>query len=314
MQICAFTDCKLPLTDYKSGRFCELHSASSRICGIIPCGRPIALGGPTCNNPGHQAWYVAYCNRFKRLSYPGVRRVIRRRDQHEAEPAAGEPGNQDVQPGAPALEVQLPPLDGIPGHQVVHTFRARTVYCLQTIQWACGMPIGWGKCYKAESQPQVLQIMDRVWASAPNDRPSFMVYDDACDLLRHIVTQDPQSAWLANTKFIVDAWHYTGHRATDVLCRLWCNPAPTNGSQPDLVRVEQDANGEKHLTRAFNTETAEQFNSWLTSYESQMRQMSDVSYDFFMHVLMMLFAERLERQIVRGRRGLEDDDSGNESD
>ncbi|KAJ7873634.1 hypothetical protein B0H14DRAFT_3131234 [Mycena olivaceomarginata] len=64
-----------------------------------------------------------------------------------------------------------------------------------------------------------------------------------------------------------------------------CNPAPTNGSQPDLILVEEDANGTKHQTRAFNTETAEQLNSWLNGFESQLRQMSDVNYDFFIHVL-----------------------------
>ncbi|KAJ7676707.1 hypothetical protein DFH06DRAFT_1122015 [Mycena polygramma] len=85
----------------------------------------------------------------------------------------------------------------------------------------------------------------------PQSKPSFIAYDDACSLLRHIVTQDSNNAWLSMTKFIVDAWHYIGHRATDILCRLWCNPAPLNGSQPDLVLVEEDADG----TRAFNTET-----------------------------------------------------------
>ncbi|KAJ7730074.1 hypothetical protein DFH07DRAFT_756457, partial [Mycena maculata] len=49
--------------------------------------------------------------------------------------------------------------------------------------------------------------------------------------------------WLSTTKFLVDAWHYIGHCATDILCRPWCNPAPTNGSQPDLILVEEDTNG-----------------------------------------------------------------------
>ena len=170
------------------------------------------------------------------------------------------------------------------------------------------MPIGWGKCYRAESQPQVLAVIDKIWENAPDDRPSFIAYDDSCDLLRHIVTDDADSPWLTSTKFIVDAWHYTGHRAADLLCRLWCNPAPTDGSQPDLIRVNMDDDGTQHLSRAFNTETAEQLNSWLTGYEAQLRQMTDVSYDFFVHVLMLLFAERTERYILQNNRELEDDD------
>ncbi|KAJ7862432.1 hypothetical protein B0H13DRAFT_1726164 [Mycena leptocephala] len=154
--------------------------------------------------------------------------------------------------------------------------------------------------------PQVLVILNQIWEHHPNSRPSFIAYNDACDLLRHIVTQNLNDPWFS-TKFIVDTWHYLGHRATDILCRLWCNPAPknratlndTNGSQPDLVLVEEDANGICHQTRAFNTETTEQLNSWLNGFESQLRQISDVNYDFFVHVLMMIYAEKVQKQVVQ---------------
>ncbi len=130
--------------------------------------------------------------RFKRLSFPGVRRVIRR--QQGA--ALGANGIQEeANVARPAPHVDLPPLGDLAGQDVVHTSRARSIYCLQTLQWACGMPIGWGKCYKSESQPQVLAIMDKTWESDPARRPPFIAYDDACDLLRHIVTQHPDSPW-----------------------------------------------------------------------------------------------------------------------
>ncbi|KAJ7491662.1 hypothetical protein B0H11DRAFT_1664500, partial [Mycena galericulata] len=58
---------------------------------------------------------------------------------------------------------------------------------------------------------------------------------------------------------------------------------PLNSTGHDLIIVEEDANGYKHQTRAFNTETAEQLNSWLTGFESQLLQMSDMNYDFFLH-------------------------------
>jgi hypothetical protein len=93
---------------------------------------------------------------------------------------------------------------------------------LQTVQWACGFPISWGKYYRSESPLQVLAILDRIWLDHPESKPSFVAYNDACSLLRHIVTQDPHSAWLRTTKFVVDAWHYIGHRAIDILCCLWC--------------------------------------------------------------------------------------------
>ncbi|KAJ7856916.1 hypothetical protein B0H13DRAFT_2357182 [Mycena leptocephala] len=142
---------------------------------------------------------------------------------------------EDASGSGPELRVELPALGDTPDEQVAHTFKAKTIYCLQ---WACGCPVGWGNDY-------------------PQSKPSFIAYDDACSLLRHIVTQNPNSPWIATTEFIVDAWHYIGHRATDILCRLWCNPAPLNGSQLDLIIIQEDGNGIRHQTRAFNTATAE---------------------------------------------------------
>jgi hypothetical protein len=166
---------------------------------------------------------------------------------------------------------------------------------------------GWGKCYNSESSPQVLAFLNRLWNSYPDSRPSFIAYDDACDLLRHIATQDINSTWLLTTKFIVDAWHYIGHNASDALCRLWCNPTPANGSQPDLIRVVVDDNGVAHLTRAFNTETAEQLNAWINPFESQLRQMSDINFDLFIHALMMLYTEMVEERTEKEGNELSDE-------
>jgi hypothetical protein len=200
----------------------------------------------------------------------------------------------------PQLTAQIPALNNTPGNQVMHTFQARKVHCILTIQWACGTPIAWGKCYKSESLSQVLQFIETVWDADDNEmRPSFIAYDKACDLLSHIATQDPESKWLRLTSFVVDAWHYTGHKASDLLCRTWCNPAPADGSQADLIRVETDNHGRKVVKRAFNTETAEQLNAWLNGFEAQTRQMTDVSFDFFIQSLMLLYSESIGMRINR---------------
>ncbi|KAJ7261470.1 hypothetical protein C8J57DRAFT_1634439 [Mycena rebaudengoi] len=291
-RICAISTCTNGLVNFKNGRFCHAHLDMRTICGIIPCGRPVRSNDAvTCDNQSHKDWHTKYLNRFSCQSFPGVQRVIRR------QMAAASEGN--TIPTAPALHVELPELQGVAGADVAHTFRARTTYCLQTVQWSCGCPIGWGKCYRSESSPQVLQILDNIWDTYPDSKPSFVAYDDACNLLRHIVTQDPSSSWLSSTKFIVDAWHYIGHRAGHVLCRVWCNPAPTNGSQPDLISVHVDENGRTHTTRAFNTEMAEQLNAWLTGFEAQLRQMSDTNYDFVVHVLMLLYMDLVEKRVAK---------------
>ncbi|KAJ7642553.1 hypothetical protein B0H17DRAFT_1163931 [Mycena rosella] len=273
---CALDECQIPLYNYKNGCFCETHLDLRNTCGIVPCGRLVHQPGAlTCDTPAHIAWQKMYENRFSRLSFPGVQRVIRRQQ------AAAEEGSAQQTHG-PSLRVQLQALGDTPGDQVVHTFKAKTTYGLQTVQWACGVPMGWGKCYRSESAPQVLGILERIWEDYPNSRLGFIAYDSACDLLRHIVTQNPGNIWLATTKFIVDAWHYIGHRASDILCRTRCNPAPMDGSQPDLILTVEDEN-------------------------AALQQMSDVNYDFFVHVLMMIYGETMENRIFTKGSELSDD-------
>ncbi|KAJ6466818.1 hypothetical protein C8R45DRAFT_1064001 [Mycena sanguinolenta] len=302
---CALDECKDPLYNYKNGRFCETHLDLRKKCGIRPCDREICSPDAlTCDDPAHISWHKQYEDRFHRLSFPGVQQVIRRQMGVEGE-------EQSHAVRGPSLHVQLQALGETPGDQVVHTFKARSIHCLQTVQWACGFPIAWGKCYRSESTPQVLAFINVRMPSShvhltnhPEARPAFITYNKACDLLRHIATQNIHDTWITTTKFIVDAWHYIGHRATDVLCRTRCNPALTNGSQPDLVLTEIDDNGTVHQTWAFNTETAEQLNSWLNGFESQLRQMTDVNYDFFIHAVMMIYGETVERKVISKGRWL----------
>lgn len=47
----------------------------------------------------------------------------------------------------------------------------------------------------------------------------------------------------------MDTYHYTNHKAEDWLCRTWCNPTPSDGSQPNLVGEQVDANGHRHAVR-----------------------------------------------------------------
>ena len=100
-----------------------------------------------------------------------------------------------------------------------------------------------------------------------------------------------------------------------MLCRIWCNPAPANGTQPDLVIALKDTNGHVHLTRAFNSETAEQLNAWLSGFEASMRQMTGSNFDFFMHSIMLIYKEAIEARIVqKGHQLPVDDEIGDMED
>ena len=59
-----------------------------------------------------------------------------------------------------------------------------------------------------------------------------------------------------------------------------------------------DATGRAHTARVFNAETAEQLNSWITRYEAQLRQITDVSLDLI-HVLLLLYGKLVETQAYK---------------
>ncbi|KIJ52983.1 hypothetical protein M422DRAFT_155836 [Sphaerobolus stellatus SS14] len=193
--------------------------------------------------------------------------------------------------------VALPDIDGIPASKVICNFKVKKVHCVQTFQWTGSVPIAWGKCYTGENLSQVYELMYDIWKDHPEDRPGFLFYDDACNLVHHMLTSHPEPPWLHSTRFIVDAFHYMTHRATDAVCCLWCNPLPADGSKPDLLISQVNEAGEIILQCAYSSEAAEQLNSWLTSFERQFDQMSDITFDFFMHSLLLLHKEEREKDI-----------------
>ena len=113
--------------------------------------------------------------------------------------------------------------------------------------------IAWTKFAKAESPTNILNWLQSVYPF-PESQPDYVCIDKACAVLRTAITNGTWNTWKETTCFIVDSYHYINHHTTDYLCRTWCNPAPLNGSQPNLVTVEHDRNGEPHYKRAFNTQ------------------------------------------------------------
>ncbi|KIJ38654.1 hypothetical protein M422DRAFT_258529 [Sphaerobolus stellatus SS14] len=134
------------------------------------------------------------------------RRAISVRNIYNRQRNARDPAEEQLQLVA---EISLPNVDGIPGKNIIHNFCGKKVHCIQTFQWTCGMPITWGKCYTAESLSRVYKLMEEYWEG--KDRPGFMFYDNACGLLKHLITSHPNSPWRQTTRFLVDTFHYTSH-------------------------------------------------------------------------------------------------------
>jgi hypothetical protein len=113
----------------------------------------------------------------------------------------------------------------------------------------------------------------------------------------------------------VDSYHYTNHRASDELCRKYCNPAPTDGSAPNLVGQKVDNNGVVHDVREFNTQTCEQLNAWLGGFESILKRMTSKNFNWFLHVMLFYHVKHvLAKSSVQPVADNQDDDHSNISE
>lgn len=137
---------------------------------------------------------------------------------------------------------------------------------IQALIWACGCPAGWEKLYSNEDVPELLDFLDGI-CDDPTQLPSILAYDNACKILAYIAPRPELHHWLRRVQLIVDSFHFAGHSKNDVLCRTFCDPAPLDGSAPDLViplvQVEPKDSRKRSRTplkrsfrRAFNTEVS----------------------------------------------------------
>lgn len=133
-------------------------------------------------------------------------------------------------------------------------FTAPQFYCIETICAPCGVVIAWTKFDKAESPTNILNWLESVYPTEES-WSDYVCIDKACLVLRTAVCNGSwDRIWKATTRFIVDSYHYINHRTSDYLCRKWCNPAPLNGSAPNLVVVGRDKHNCPYYKHAFNTQ------------------------------------------------------------
>jgi len=134
-----------------------------------------------------------------------------------------------------------------------HFFGPATFYCVETICCPCGVVEAWAKFAKAESESNILAFMNKVYPTKES-RPDYICIDKACKVLKHMAAQGHWDEWSETTQLIVDTYHYGTHLTTDVVCRTWCNPAPTDGSAPNLVIKATASDGSTYYKGAFNTQ------------------------------------------------------------
>jgi hypothetical protein len=183
-----------------------------------------------------------------------------------------------------------------------HYFSPARYYCVETICAPCGVVIAWTKFDKAESPTNILNFLESVYPTQYS-RPQYVCIDKACMLLRTANSNGSWDSWQHSTRFIVDSYHYTNHQASDILCRKWCNPAPTDGSAPNLVVVARDRTGKLYYKRAFNTQACEQLNAWLGGFESILKRMTPGNFNWFLHSLLFLHTQYvLKKQNMKKKK------------
>ena len=192
----------------------------------------------------HQIAWQKHVNNCQPGTLAGVKRMFRRLGENiEWFPAPREHANNPHH--GPVL----------PDRQTKNYFSPNHFYCVETICAPCGIVVAWTKFAKSESPSNIMRFLESVYTTQ-DDRPAYICIDKACLVLKHVVANEEYEDWFQTTHFVVDSYHYTNHKITDEICRMWCNPAPTDGSAPNLVVPATDKYGNDVLKRAFNTQVS----------------------------------------------------------
>ena len=242
---CAYEGCSGELANAQRGVFCIEHELMrGGLCRMRDCQNPKQDPTQACEQ--HQNNWRTHVLRYGQQSMLGIRRIIRRTAEER-------------HPWLPNHNQQAPQAHDEPddGQEIQQNsyFRAPRFYCVETMCAPCGVVIAWTKFVKAESPTNIINWLNSVYPNV-DQRPDYVCIDKACLVLRTAITNGSWEIWKQTTRFIVDSYHYINHRTTDYLCRTWCNPAPLNGSQPNLIAVEYDKDGDPHYKRAFNTQVS----------------------------------------------------------
>ncbi|KAM6491162.1 hypothetical protein JOM56_013401 [Amanita muscaria] len=297
---CAYQGCESDLANARGGVYCALHELlHGGKCHAANCDNPNVEGTLACEQ--HQGKWRKHLMNNKKQVLGGYRRALRRPD--------------DSFSLIPAVQNQVQPHD-----EEEQETRSRSkdcfippkMYCVETICAPCGVVVAWAKFVKAESPTNILGFLKSVYPKK-DERPAYICIDKACMVLRTCVANSDWTDWLDTSRFIVDAYHYINHRATDNLCRTYCNPAPLNGSAPNLVIAEHNAKGELYYKRAFNNQACEQLNAWLGGFESILKRMTPGNFDWFLHTMLFYHTRQVLKKQSR-RRESEDESEDDEND
>ena len=318
IQHCAFDDCKGALANARGGSLCSHHEIIfGNRCRVRDCLSPRIRDTEACII--HQAMWERHKQTHSRDHLMGVRRMLQR--PHELQPWQNQQ-NLQIHPRRRHDDD-----DEIPVPPPKHFFSPARSYCVETVVAPCGVVIAWTKFDKSESPTNILRYLETIYPT-PESRPAYICIDKACRVLRTSIANGSWEEWKKTTHFIVDSYHYNNHKATDALCAKYCNPAPFDGSAPNLVQFSKDKNGVLQMQRAFNTQVyivpcfifitnlsyqvCEQLNGWIGGFESILKRMTPGKFNWFLHSMLFLQTQHVLKK--QEEKILEDGESGGEDD
>jgi len=289
------------LLNAQGGAFCATHEIQyGSKCRIVGCTNDRI--GKTLACEQHAEDWSRSVQQRSRATLSGVRRAINR------------PGDQQEWQRRAQRNQQPHDEEETDVHQRRNYFTPNHYYCVETVCAPCGVVIAWTKFAKAESPTNILNWLQDLYPTE-SSRPNFICIDKVCRVLCTAAANGSWNEWKKTSHFIVDSHHYKNHKATDDICRMWCNPAPSNGSQPNLVGEKQAPNGNTVQFREFNTEACEQLNAWLGGFESILKRMTVHNFDWLLHVLLFYHVKHVIKKIefknASGQRNTSDSDNQN---
>ena len=242
---CAYNDCTSDLINARGGVFCPFHETQfGAQCHVHGCQRTKVNPTEACEQ--HQFEWKKYIQTHSCETLAGVKCILRRSTENM-------PWQSNIQRNVQFHDQEVD--SNASEHQRKNYFSPNRFYCVETICAPCGTVIAWTKFAKAESPTHILNFLGSVYPSEES-RPDYICIDKACLVLRTCIANGSWEEWKKTSRFIVDSYHYINHSADDILCCTWCNPAPTDGSAPNLVIPAVDKKGEPCLKQAFNTQVS----------------------------------------------------------
>ena len=239
---CAANNCTADLLNAWGEAFCATHVTQfGNQCRVVGCRNTKVQGTQACSQ--HQQEWSQHRQARSKSTLAGVRRMLNRPNENLA-------WNQSIDRAVQPHDEEQPDI------QRKNYFSPAQFYCVETICAPCGVVIAWTKFAKSESPTKILKFLKDTYPQK-NTRPDYICIDKACVVLRTSLTNGSWMDWRDTSRFIVDSYHYTNHRVEDFMCRKYCNPAPLDGSAPNLVIEAETDKGVKYLKRAFNTQVSQ---------------------------------------------------------